>query len=190
MPERLDEEMTDRFEALPEENLGAWLQPDVTGAVETRSGKLVNGPERRLMVAVLEDAVYRFRKHAGAKTIEGKSILAEEEQWFFGRDEDGPFSYETICDALGIDPDYLRGGLRRLKEAQHAPRASGKPLFPRLSMIPLLLGEDIPAPARRALVNHRPGEAGRRLMKKYGLTCDEAALLVGANPCANAVAAA
>ena len=183
--------MTDQFQALPEENLGAWLQPDVTGTVETRRGTLVNGPERRLMVAVLEDAVNRFRKHAGAKTNEGKAILAEEEQWFFGSGEDGPFSFETICDALGMDPDYLRGGLRRFKEAQqHAPRVNGKALLPRLSMVPLLLGEDIPPPARRALMNHRPGEAGRRLMKEYGLTCDEAALLVGANPCANAVAAA
>jgi hypothetical protein len=189
MPERLDEEMTESFQALPEENLAAWMQPDVTGAVETRRGTLVNGPERRLMVAVLEDAVHRFVKHTGAKSVEGKAILAEEEQWFFGPGEDGPFSLESICDALGIDPDYLRAGLRRLKVSQ-APRANGKTLFARLSMVPLLLGEDIPAPARRALMNHRPGEAGRRLMKEYGLTCDEAALLVGANPCANAVAAA
>jgi hypothetical protein len=188
MPERLDEEMMDRYEALAEENLGAWMQPDVTGAVETRRGTLVNGPERRLMVAVLEDAVNRFRKYAGAKTVEGKAILTEEEQWFFGRDEDGPFSFESICDALGIDADYLRSGLRRFKLAQHAPRLNGNPISPQLSMVPLLLGEDIPAPARRALVNHRPGEAGRRLMKEYGLTCDEAALLVGANPCANSVA--
>jgi hypothetical protein len=142
------------------------------------------------MVAVLEDAVHRFRKQAGATSADGKAILAEEEEWFFGTGEDGPFAFESICDALGIDPDYLRGGLRRLKEAQHAPRVNGKISFPRLSMVPLLLAEDIPAPARRALMNHRPGEAGRRLMKEYGLTCDEAALLVGANPCGDAVAAA
>jgi len=182
--------MPDRFEALPEENLAAWLQPDVTAAVERRHGRIADGPERRLMVAVLEDAVHRFRKHAGAKSAEGKAILAEEEEWFFGAAEDGPFSFETICDALGFDPDYLRGGLRRLAEAQDGPRAQARTASPRLSMVPLLLGEEIPAPARRALVNHRPGEAGRRLMKEYGLTCDEAALLVGANPCADAIAAA
>jgi hypothetical protein len=182
--------MTEQFQALPQENLGAWLQPDVTGATETHRGRIANGPERRLMVAVLEDAVHRFRKQAGATSADGKAILAEEEEWFFGTGEDGPFAFESICDALGIDPDYLRGGLRRLKEAQHAPRVNGKISFPRLSMVPLLLAEDIPAPARRALMNHRPGEAGRRLMKEYGLTCDEAALLVGANPCADAVAAA
>jgi hypothetical protein len=181
--------MAERFEALPDENLASWLQPDVTGAFETRTGTLVNGPERRLMVAVLEDAVHRFRKYAGAKSAEGIAILTEEEEWFFGGSAEGPFSFESICGALGIDPDYLRGGLRRLKEAEHGLRATGKPASPRLSMVPLLLGEDIPAPARRALMNHRPGEAGRRLMKEYGLTCDEAALLVGANPCADAAAA-
>ncbi|HTM10669.1 MAG TPA: hypothetical protein VL754_19945 [Verrucomicrobiae bacterium] len=172
--------MTDRFEGVPDENLASWLQPDVTAAIERRNGKIANGPERRLMVAVLEDAVLRFRKNAAAKTEEGKAIFAEEQQWLFGPGEDGPFSFESICDALGIDPSYLRRGLSRWARAQQ------KGFGAMLSMVPLLLGEGIPAAARRALLNHRPRDAGKTLMQAYGLSCDEAALLVDVNPCADA----
>ena len=188
--------MTDRFETTGDENLAAWFQPDVTAAIETRSGKLVNGPERRLMVAVLEDAIHSFQKSAAARTPMEKAIFAEEEEWIFGAGEDGPFSFESICDALGLDPDYLRSGLRRWREKRigkqarprlHAANADGRKtqeFHAHLSMVPLLLGENIPVQARRALLEDRPREAGKTLMKTYGLSCAEAAQLVDANPCA------
>jgi len=187
--------MIDRIETSPDENLSGWLQPDVTAAFETRSGRLVNGPERRLMVAVLEDAVHGFKKNAAARSAVEKAVFAEEEEWFFDRGADGPFSFETICDALGLDPDYLRSGLRRWvenhgKRARTDVRPAATPAKtterPRLSMVPLLLGEKIPAPARRALLEHRGRDAGKALMSAYGLSCAEAAQLVDANPCAEA----
>jgi hypothetical protein len=187
--------MTDRFEMSPDENLSAWLQPDVTAAFETRKGALVNGPERRLMSAVLEDAIHSFQKSAAARTAMDKAIFAEEEEWLFGADEDGAFSFESICDALGLDADYLRSGLRRWIEKKTGKQArphlqaatvarKKKAFHPHLSMVPLLLAEDIPAQARRALLEDRPQEAGKTLMKAFGLSCAEAALLVDANPCA------
>ena len=187
--------MAERFEALPDENLASWLQPDVTAAFETRSGTLANGPERRLMTAVLEDAVHRYRKTVAAKTAMEKAIFSEEEEWIFGRGEDSPFSFETICDALGIDADYLRRGLRRLQEktrGEQRPRTAleaaqnyarvAKGGF-RPSMVPLLLAENLPTPARRALLDRRMVDAATALMQAYGLSCEEAALLVDANPC-------
>jgi hypothetical protein len=49
-------------------------------------------------------------------------------------------------------------------------------------MVPLLSGDDIPETARRALIDHRPREAGKALMKAFELSCDEAKQLV-ADPC-------
>jgi hypothetical protein len=147
------------------------------------------------MAAVLEDAIHSFQKSAPARTAVDKEIFAEEEEWIFGDGEDGPFSFESICDALGLDPDYLRSGLRRWREKMTGKQArphlqaatiggKKKEFHPHLSMVPLLLGEDIPAPARRALLENRLQEAGKTLMKAFGLSCAEAALLVDANPCA------
>src|SRR5215470_1372990 len=114
--------MTDHIETSVDNNLSGWLQPDVTAAFETRSGTLAKGPERRLMVAVLEDGIHRYQKSAAARTLIEKEIFAEEEEWLFGPGEDGPFAFETICDALGLDADYLRGGLRGWRERNFGRR--------------------------------------------------------------------
>ena len=77
--------------------------------------------EYRLLVAVLHDAVSRFQKYA----LEDDHECAEAEQWIMARDtrfegtaDAAGFSFEFICAVLEIDADYLRGGLRRWREAQ------------------------------------------------------------------------
>jgi hypothetical protein len=76
--------------------------------------------EWRLMVAILQDAVDVYLKQAGAKDAHHERLFAEAEEWIEERIEerDGRyvFSFESICDVLGMDPDYLRGGLHRWKE--------------------------------------------------------------------------
>src|SRR5262249_6141705 len=42
--------------------------------------------------------------------------LAEVESWITDRDAHGPFSFETISEALGVDADYLRIGIREWVE--------------------------------------------------------------------------
>ena len=56
----------------------------------------------------------------------------------------------------------------------------------KLSLVPLLLsGESLPSEARRALVENRPTDAARLLMRQYELDCREAEELVGASICAD-----
>ena len=81
--------------------------------------------EYRLLVAVLQDAVHRFQKYV----LDDDPDCAEAEQWilctdtaFTGTADVPRFSFEFICTALGIDADYLRGGLRRWREAQQKLR--------------------------------------------------------------------
>ena len=69
--------------------------------------------ERRLRIAVLEDAIDCFQKHLFATKERDRQLFREAEQWIIDTDRRPPFSFEQICEVLRLDPDYLRRGLRR-----------------------------------------------------------------------------
>lgn len=88
-------------------------------------GQSVLEAERRLMVAVLEDAVSCFQKYAGSTRPRGKRLFKEAEDWLLEEDGSWLFSFESICTVLGINPQYFREKLRRWKQqllAQPADR--------------------------------------------------------------------
>ena len=70
------------------------------------------GGERRLMLAVLQDALDCFRKYAAARDSAGRQLFDETCEWISSRNRKWSFSFENICETLEIDPDYLRRGLR------------------------------------------------------------------------------
>jgi hypothetical protein len=76
-------------------------------------------PERRLMVAVLTNAVLEFFRCHPATTRRKRRLLHEVEEWFAARDLAWPFSFENICTALGLDAGALRSGLLRWKSGLH-----------------------------------------------------------------------
>ncbi|HZP40255.1 MAG TPA: hypothetical protein VFD84_01945 [Candidatus Binatia bacterium] len=90
----------------------------------------LRGRERRgewhLMVAILEDAVNVYMKQAAAEDPHQARLFTEAEEWIEAHDRQYVFSFESICDMLGIDPEYLRGGLRRWKTAVRG-RAGAEP---------------------------------------------------------------
>jgi hypothetical protein len=71
--------------------------------------------ERRLMIAVLEDAVDVYRKLAGARDARREQLFRDAEQWIESDDRGWIFSFQNICDVLGIEVEYLRRGLRAIK---------------------------------------------------------------------------
>ena len=79
-------------------------------------------PEKRLMLAVLEDGVACFQKYAAARDGRGKTIFKETEEWILGTSGEWLFSFPTVCESLGLDSDYLRKGLLRWKMAQMVNR--------------------------------------------------------------------
>lgn len=68
-------------------------------------------PETALMYAVLEDAFLCFHKQ-----FEGDERFIkrarEAEDWFLSDDSRWLFSFVSVCDALGLAPEYIR---KRLK---------------------------------------------------------------------------
>jgi hypothetical protein len=77
--------------------------------------------ERRLMIAVLEDAVDVYRKQHGAQDPRGKVLFQEAEQWIENTDPTWLFSFENICHVLDLDAQYIRRGLHALR---HRPPRS------------------------------------------------------------------
>jgi transposase-like protein len=87
---------------------------------DTRRATSAIAPVKRLMMAVLEDALRCFQNHADAKKGSRKRLFNEAEQWLCGEEGDGPFSFESVCETLGIEPSFLRSGLKEWRHQQLA----------------------------------------------------------------------
>jgi hypothetical protein len=74
-------------------------------------------PECQLLWAVLENGVEEYLKYATATSRRGKRLFREAEAWLMQDDPTWLCSFVSICHILGMDPDYLRTGLRRWHEA-------------------------------------------------------------------------
>ncbi len=72
--------------------------------------------ERRLLLAVLEEAVTCFQTYLYARNASGRRLFLEAEQWLRSGDSEALCSFESICTVLGIDADYIRHGLDRWRE--------------------------------------------------------------------------
>lgn len=66
-------------------------------------------PERRLLLAVLEDGVRTALKHAGATRGRPGMLLREALAWLASDARDDCFQFARICEALDIDAVRLRG---------------------------------------------------------------------------------
>jgi hypothetical protein len=116
--------MKDREHAV-DERLGGLFQPDTllpSQFFDRVRRRTEHDAERRLMIAVLEDAVDVYRKQAAATEARGQQLFREAEEWIDDTDRTWLFSFENICDVLDLDADYLRRGLRAWKERAHGPR--------------------------------------------------------------------
>ncbi len=77
-----------------------------------RGGSHVKG-ERRLMLAVLQDALDCYQKYAFSKDGAGRQLFQDADSWINCDDRDWYFSFENICETLEINPEYLRRGVAR-----------------------------------------------------------------------------
>jgi hypothetical protein len=89
-----------------------------------RGGSAVRG-EKRLMLAVLEDALDCYQKYAFSRDVHGRQLFDEACEWIGSANREWFFSFENICETLEINPEYLRRGLdrwrARLSNGQKGP---------------------------------------------------------------------
>lgn len=74
----------------------------------------VQGPLRALMSALLFDGVIVCMNYACAGTKNGRSKFQEAFRWISTRGDDYVFSFDNVCQCLGIDADSLRSGLTKV----------------------------------------------------------------------------
>jgi hypothetical protein len=88
--------------------------------------KTAHEPERRLAVAVLQDAVDCFQKHLRSRDRKARELFLDAEEWICSEDRSWPFSFDNICDLLHINPEYLRRGLITWRDQQLSEHTRGK----------------------------------------------------------------
>jgi len=103
--------------------LGPLLVPDVITPdqyYDSRRDDSALRPVKRLMLALLEDALRCFQNNAEAKGGPRRRLFSEAEEWLCNEGGEGPFSFETVCETLGIEPQFLRRGLLEWRNQQLA----------------------------------------------------------------------
>lgn len=77
--------------------------------------------EKRLMAAILADAVDVYMKQANSLETRGRNLFHDAEAWIF-EEEPGRwlFSFNNICDVLGLEPEYIRRGLAEWRRRRAA----------------------------------------------------------------------
>jgi hypothetical protein len=80
--------------------------------------------EKRLMIAVLKDAVECLEKYRDASSALGQCQYSSALEWVEDTDTEWLFSFTNICDLLGFDAQYLRTALlkRENRYIKPAPR--------------------------------------------------------------------
>jgi len=115
----------DRFS---QEEARLFRQPDVLCVDEylhVYQGRPAETPERRLVAAILRDAIDCYLRDCFTKNRHKKRSFREAEEWFFKSDDYGVFSLENICGILNIDPGYIRRSLLQ-HEQQNSANADAR----------------------------------------------------------------
>ena len=96
-----------------EERVTSLFQPDTLMPdqyLETFRRKVPLEPEKKLLLAVLEDAISCFQKYVFTREGKGRVLFQDAEQWILQKDSDWLFSFTNVCEMLGFDADYLQDG--------------------------------------------------------------------------------
>jgi hypothetical protein len=100
---------------LEESSLARLTIPDVLTPAQYYDGVRTQYPEtnalKRLMLAVLQDALRCLQTYAESRKPAHRQAFGEAETWILDRTAEGPFAFVSICEALEIQPDHLREGI-------------------------------------------------------------------------------
>lgn len=81
-------------------------------------------PEKALLLAVLEDAIHWFLRCRPSHGGVGTQRFREAESWIQRRGYDWPFSFDNVCELLGMEPESLR---RKLVEDTRSAKIATPP---------------------------------------------------------------
>ena len=81
--------------------------------------------EKALMLAVLEDGIRCYQEHLRNPRSNPRLLSQQAEQWIRAVDYEWPFSFQNVCETLGINPESLRGALLTWKAKRLAAVEDG-----------------------------------------------------------------
>jgi hypothetical protein len=108
---------------------GAVLPPQFYGA---RRGMAAAEPIKRLMFAMLVDAIRCFQTKCEARQPAKRQEWAEVRSWIFSDEDNEMLSFRAVCDSLQIDPILVRKWLLRwqsMRLAGEQPRKVRRPVI-------------------------------------------------------------
>lgn len=110
-------------------DMNALLDYDAMAAdqfVDTSKRAFYGEPEKLLLLAVLQDAIHCFRRFSAAPDRAGQARFRETWNWLMAPVDEYIFSFANVCDALGLDPQYVRRGLIEWRARQVIRKKSTK----------------------------------------------------------------
>ena len=117
-----------KSQATADDRIASLFQPDTLLSAQyfdNMRRRTLLEPEKRLMLAILEDAVNCFQENLSAESGKRKILFNDVEQWIRADGSDWVFSFDHICEALGFTPAYVRQGLLRWQEKNRSKRFKG-----------------------------------------------------------------
>jgi hypothetical protein len=101
-----------------DEKIASLFQPDFLLSAQYFGNlrKSLLEPEKKLMFAILEDAISCYQKNVTSHSVKGKRFFEETKNWIVAAGNDWIFSFDNVCEALGLNPQYVRQGLLRWAE--------------------------------------------------------------------------
>lgn len=69
-----------------------------------------------LVQAILREAIRTYQKYAVKKGHRASRLFREVDEWFSSDDRQWFFSFGNVCDILGLEPTYIRTGLKLWRE--------------------------------------------------------------------------
>jgi len=92
------------------------------GGGESRAAQGCTGT-KALMLAVLEDGINSYFNGKGRTRTEA-------EHWITTPRRISPFSFAVVCETLGLEPQAVRGALRRMRDTRAVPPRSNRRVRP------------------------------------------------------------
>ena len=96
---------------------------------QSSDGGFAKGPERTLMAAVLFDGLQAYMSYICAKGRDARTRHREAFNWVNSKDDQYVFSFESVCEGLGINPQFLRMGLSNACVSQVVERKRSRRHF-------------------------------------------------------------
>lgn len=104
--------------------IGLWEEDPLIAA--QCAPKAQRSPAKRLLAAVLMDAVQEFQELTQSGRAQDAERRREVTAWFFARSDGWPFAFENVCDQLDLNAGLIRSRIAAMEAGCSVPTGRRK----------------------------------------------------------------